>query len=37
LCSVPTDSRIFRNKLGSSCQRSYWSCLNPWGIICRRT
>jgi hypothetical protein len=23
LCSVPTDSRIFRNKLGSSCQRSY--------------
>jgi hypothetical protein len=28
-----TDSRIFKSRLGSSCQRSYLSCLSPWNII----
>jgi hypothetical protein len=29
LRSFPTDSQIFKNKLGPSCQRSYAACLRP--------
>jgi hypothetical protein len=30
---ITIDSWIFKNRLVSSCQKSYWSCLSPWDSI----
>jgi hypothetical protein len=33
LCWIDHRLSILKNRLGSSCQRSHWSCLSPWDII----